>query len=273
MKPVAESGKYQLLLKADAKHAWPMWSPDGKTLFYMSDASGAENIWAAPVSAPASAKALTHFKEGRVLWPSIGDGGKTIVFERNFSIWRMDTASGKAEKVQIALRGVPASPGVTHVTETNFNNLALSPDGKKIAVIAHGEVFAASAKDGGEAQRLTHTATAESDPVWSADSMKLAFRSEAGSGEASGHNLAMYDFATSKQTVLTQAGSDDGEPWWSPDGKSVAYVRNQEGTACVDGAERRPGGSCGSRGCERGAAGGVWLRWSPDNQWIAVYGG
>ncbi len=141
-----------------------------------------------------------------MLWPSIGDGGKTIVFERNFAIWKMDTASGKAEQVPIALRGVPASPGVTHVTETNFSTMALSPDGKKIAVIAHGEVFAASAKDGGEAQRLTHTATAESDPVWSADSMKLVYRSEAGTGEASGHNLVMYDFATGKQTVLTQAG-------------------------------------------------------------------
>ena len=125
MKPVAESGKYQMLLKADAKHAWPMWSSDGKTLFYMSDASGAENIWAAPVASPASAKAMTHFKEGRVLWPSIGDGGKTIVFERNFTIWKMDTATGKAERVPITLRGVPASPGVTHVTETNFSTLAL----------------------------------------------------------------------------------------------------------------------------------------------------
>ncbi len=228
LKPVAESGKYQMLLKADAKHAWPMWSADGKTLFYMSDASGAENIWMVPVAAPASAKELTHFKEGRVLWPSIGDGGKTIVFERNFAIWKMDTASGKAERVQIALRGVPASPGVTHVTETNFNTMALSPDGKKIAVIAHGEVFAASAKDGGEAQRLTHTPTAESDPVWSADSMKLVYRSEAGTGEASGHNLVLYDFATGKQTVLTQAGNEDETPKWAPDGKSVAYLRNEK---------------------------------------------
>ena len=101
---------------------------------------------------------------------------------------------------------------MTHVTETNFSKLALSPDGKKIAVIAHGEVFAASAKDGGEAQRLTHTVTAESDPVWSADSMKLVYRSEAGSGEGSGHNLVMYDFATGKETVLTQAGNDDANP-------------------------------------------------------------
>ena len=69
------------------------------------------------MSSPASAKALTaYFKEGRVLWLSTGDGGKTIVFEREFSsIRKMDTASGKQEKVQIALRGAPASPGVTHV--------------------------------------------------------------------------------------------------------------------------------------------------------------
>jgi hypothetical protein len=47
-----------------------MWSADGKMLFYMSDATGAENIWAVPVASPESAKELTRFREGRVLWPS-----------------------------------------------------------------------------------------------------------------------------------------------------------------------------------------------------------
>jgi tricorn protease len=267
LKPVAESGKYQMLLKADAKHAWPMWSVDGKTLFYMSDASGAENIWAVPVATPASAKELTHFKEGRVLWPSIGDGGKTIVFERDFTIWKMETATGKAERVAITLRGVPASPGVTHVTETNFSRMALSPDGKKIAVIAHGEVFAASAKDGGEAQRLTHTAWAESDPEWSADSMKLVYRSEAGSGEGSGHNLVMYDFATGKETVLTQAGNEDENPKWSPDGKSVAYIRNDKELHIVAVSAKEVAAS--DRVVMTGALPGSAVTWSPDGQWIA----
>ena len=267
LKPVSESGKYQMLLKADAKHAWPMWSADGKTLFYMSDASGAENIWAAPLSTPGAAKELTHFKEGRVLWPSIGDGGKTIVFERNFTIWKMDTATGKAERVPITLRGVPASPGVTHVTETNFSAMALSPDGKKIAVIAHGEVFAVSAKDGGEAQRLTHTATAESDPEWSADSMKLVFRSEAGTGEASGHNLVMYDFAAGKESVLTQPGNEDTNPRWAPDGKSVAYVRNEKELHVVAVPTKDAAGA--DRVVATGAMPGSAVTWSPDGQWIA----
>jgi len=268
LKPVAESGKYQMLLKADAKHAWPMWSVDGETLFYMSDASGAENIWTVQVAEPASAKAVTHFKEGRVLWPSIGDGGKTIVFERNFAIWKVETASGKAEKVPITLRGVPASPGVTHVTETNFTTMALSPDGKKIALIAHGEVFAASAKDGGEAQRLTHTPTAENDPVWSADSMKLVYRSEAGSGEGSGHNLVMYDFATSKETVLTQPGSEDESPKWSPDGKSVAYLRNDKELHVLT-VPAQSGSAVADRVVASGDLPRSSVAWSPDSQWIA----
>ena len=267
LKPVAESGKYTMLLKAEAKHAWPMWSTDGKTLFYMSDASGAENIWAAPVATPASAKELTHFKEGRVLWPSIGDGGRTIVFERNFAIWKVDTASGKAERVPITLRGVAASPGVTHVTETNFSSMALSPDGKKIVVIAHGEVFAVSAKDGGDAERLTHTVTAESEPAWSADSMKVVYRTEAGTGEGSGHSLVMYDFAMGKEVALTQAGNEDASPQWAPDGKSIAYLRNDKELHVVTVPAKDVASA--DRVVATGALPRSAVTWSPDSQWIA----
>jgi tricorn protease len=163
---------------------------------------------------------------------------------------------------------VPASPGVTHVTETNFNTLALSPDGKKIVVIAHGEVFAASAKDGGEAQRLTHTPTAESDPVWSADSMKLVYRSEAGSGEGSGHNLVMYDFATGKESVLTQAGSEDENPKWSPDGKSVAYLRNDKELHVLT-VPAQAGAAIADRVVASGELPRSSVAWSPDSQWVA----
>jgi C-terminal processing protease CtpA/Prc/Tol biopolymer transport system component len=169
--------------------------------------------------------------------------------------------------VAITLRGVPSSPGVTHVVETNFSRMALSPDGKKIALIAHGEVFAASAKDGGEAQRLTHTVTAESDPEWSADSMKLVYRSEAGSGEGSGHNLLVYDFGTGKETVLTQPGSEDSNARWSPDGKSIAYLRNEKELHVV----RLPtkDAAAADRVVATGALPESPVTWSPDSEWIA----
>ena len=114
----------------------------------MSDQSGSENIWRL-ASAGGAPVQVTHFTDGRVLYPAIGSDGASIVFERDFTIWKLDLKSGRAAPVAITLRGAPASAGDRHLTEANFQAMALSPDGKKVAVVAHGEVFAASSKDGG----------------------------------------------------------------------------------------------------------------------------
>ncbi len=80
--------KYESVTDGQAKELWPMWGADGKTLYYMSDRSGAENIWTKPASG--AAKEITHFRDGRVLWPAISNDGRTIVFERDFGIWKLD---------------------------------------------------------------------------------------------------------------------------------------------------------------------------------------
>ena len=270
LKPIAESASYTRLLPGDAKHGWPMWSADGKTLFYMSDGSGAENIWSLPVASPVAAKPVTKFKEGRVLWPSIGDGGRTIVFERNFAIWRLDTASGKAERVPIALRGVAASPGVTHLQLSKFSDLAVSPDGKKVAVTGHGEIFAASAKDGGDAQRITHSATAESDANWSPDSTKLLYVAETLDDQK---QLFLYDFTTAKSRAITPAFAVLAAPIWSPDGKQVAYVRDTHELHIVTLSDKPAENLPEDRKVATGGLGGGWddatVAWSPDSQWVA----
>src|SRR6185369_9687772 len=119
----------------------------------------------------------------------------TIVFERNFRIWKLDPASGKPSEVPITRMGAPAGPAIEHLRLTNqFQDLALSPDGKKIAFAARGEIFAASAKDGGDAARVTMTAAPESAVAWSPDSRRIVYSSERG-GPA---RLVAYDFATGK---------------------------------------------------------------------------
>ncbi|MBP6822650.1 MAG: PD40 domain-containing protein, partial [Acidobacteria bacterium] len=259
-----DGGKYEQLTERGAKQQWPMWSADGRTLFFTSDRSGAQNLWAKPVNA--QAKQLTKFTSGRVLWPTISYDGKTIVFERNFGIWKFDTASGQTSAIPITRRGAQAGPSIEHLALTNgFGDLALSPDGKKVAFAAHGEIFAASSKDGGDAVRVTRSVAAESDVVWSPDSKRIAYVSERDGAP----HLFLFDFTTNTETQLTNSAGADAVPRFSPDGKLIAFVR--------DGSELRAYETESKQ--ERKLADAKMERppfinnrsfaWSPDSKWLA----
>lgn len=255
---------YTSVTDAQAKELWPMWSADGKTLYYMSDRSGAENIWTKPLGG--AAREVTHFKDGRVLWPAISNDGHTIVFERDFGIWKMNTASGEASRVSIALRGAPSGEGVQHKSLTNgFSEIALSPDGKKVAFAAHGQIFAASAKDGGDAARVTNTSADEDEIAWTPDSKQIVYVSDR---DGTPH-IFLYDFATRAETQLTHTAEPDTQPAFSPDGRSLGFLRNAEQVVVMDMASKQ----------EHVAATGHMNRpplgsarpfiWSPDSRWIA----
>lgn len=256
--------RYQQVTDGDAKEMWPMWGPAGKQIFYVSDRSGAQNIWARVPGQPA--RQVTQFKDGRVLWPNISYDGKEIVFERHFGIWKMDTASGKVQEVKIVRQGAPDGPAVEHLTLTNqIQELALSPDGKKVAFIVHGEVFAASAKEGGEAMRVTHTPEKESQISWSPDSKSLAYVSD----RSGTRHLYLYNFVASTETQLTKDAKDDDTPVFSPDGKLLAFERDGKELRVLDLATKQ----------DRVLATGYLERpplnserpfvWSPDNRYIA----
>jgi len=256
--PSATDAGYRLLLSADAKHAWPMWSPDGKTLFYMSDKSGSENIWSADTATGAEHQ-LTHFTSGRCLWPTISYDGRTIVFERHFAIWKLDTRSSKSNEVPITLRGAPSAEGVTHTPLTHWRDLAISPDGNKLAVVDEGDVFATGTRSGGEAQRLTRTDAAESDPQWSPDSTKVVYRSERDGGSS----LYLYDFGTQSERALTHGADIDAGQTWSPDGKSIAFIRNRKElhVLTIDGLKDLV--------IAHGELDNNTIAWSPDSHWVA----
>jgi Tol biopolymer transport system component/C-terminal processing protease CtpA/Prc len=259
---------YEQISEGGAKEMWPMWNRDGHSLYYVSDRSGAENIWLAE-SGPSGrqTKAVTHFTDGRLLWPNISYDGQMIVFNRDSQIWKLETATGRASMVSITRRGASPGPAVDHLRLTDqIAEMALSPDGKKVAFIVRGEIFASLSPDGGDGARVTSTPGEESQVAWSPDSRRLVYVSDRDSGVT---HLFTYDFATNSETQLTRDSASDDTPRYSPDGKMIALERGGEEIRVIDVDSKR----------ERTIAKAHLERpplnsdrpfvWSPDSKWIA----
>ncbi len=258
------TSEYEKITAGGAKELWPMWSKDGASVYYISDRSGTQNLWVKTVSG--TPKQLTNFTKGRVLWPTMAYNGKTIVFERDFKIWKYEVTSGKADEVSIVRRGSPAGPGTEHQRLTGpFRGLQLSSDGKKVAFTAHGDIFVAGAKEGGDAVRVTQTGGMESQLQWSPGSNTLVYVSD----RRDAAHLYQYNFITAKEVQLTHASEDDGAPLFSPNGKMISFVRNgkelrvlnletHQEKVLAKGYLGRPPFT---------ATGGV--SWSPDGNWLA----
>lgn len=266
------SGSYErVTAPGGAKEMWPMWSTDGRNLFYVSDRTdsgnktGAQNIWTA-TPGRSDAHRLSNFTDGRVLWPSVSYDGREIVFEHNFAIWKLDTESGKASEVAITRRGASAGPGVERQRISDqISELQLSPDGKKIAFVVRGEVFAASATDGGDAARVSNSVAEEYQLAWAPDSRRLVYASDRDGVP----HLFLYDFSTNSETQLTRDAADDSTPRFSPDGKLLAFIRGAKELRVLD---------LGAKS-ERLVKAATFERppiisdrpfaWSPDGKWIA----
>ena len=256
---------YQQLSPSGSKSVQPMWTRTGDAVVYVSDRSGTENIWSQSPSG-GEARQLTSFSDGRVLFPRISAATDFVVFERDFRIWSLQLPSGSPSPIAISLRGAAQSPTPEHLSLTNgFSSLALSPDGEKVAFTARGEVFAASASDGGSAQRVTTSAAAESEVVWAPDSQRIAYVSRRDGAPS----LFLFDFGSMTETRITGGDDVDITPRFSPDGTQLAYARNSRQVRVRDldsGDDRLL------------AESQLWvhpftlpepLTWSPDGSWLA----
>ena len=262
------------------KNLRPMWNADGAGLYYLSDRDGEENIWYMTLEGDAEVEQFTHFADGRVLRPSISADGQWISFERDFQIWRMNLESRAAEPVEIILQTDEKSNPIQHHSYiSGINEFELSSDGRKVAFIVHGEVFADLAdkgdkiKKGGDSFKVTDTPFRESQLQWHPESDRVVYISD-----RTGHNeVFQYDFKERVETQLTDSPEQKYTPNFSPDGKWLAYIQvplnpdtaGVEGEIWLMNTETEEKRSFITDQVFIGVPQPTEFEWSPDSQWLA----
>ena len=250
--------------------SYPMWAPDGGGLYYVCDDGDprTENIWYKGLDG--ESRQVTSFTDGRVLWPDIAGKEGSIVFERDFGIWIL-RPGGTPQPIALQAFADERKNPVEAQTQTgSVSEFALSPDGKKIAFIIHGEVFAAPANPDDDAPtpnafRVTATAAAEAGLAWSSDSNKLIYTSD----RFGIPNLFVYDFVTKEEKRLTDSDLPEYMPAVSPDGNWCAYYRGKEEIRLIRLYDLSDYAFISGFFITDQIAGNRNFCWSPDSAWIA----
>ena len=201
------------------------WSPDGKTVAFVSNLSGRNNLWLVP-SEGGWPMQLTVSNE-RQTSPTWAPDGKWIAYMSDYDgdeQWDIFLVSPKSGQVV----------NLTHTREIAEQSPAWSPDGRFLAYMVKprtSSVFEIDVYDTvlRDVKHLT-TGTAKDRmnvaPIWSADGQFIVYTQEQAKGTDA--NIFLVDVASARSTLLTP---HDGEKIFvandvSPDGQHVLITSN-----------------------------------------------
>jgi Tol biopolymer transport system component len=224
----------------------PRFSPDGKMLAYISDRSGADNVWVANADG-SNARPLTGDENSTFTSPSwTSDSAYVLVskkkpsyYDSGFELWMYDLKGGDGVIVSKSKSSDQASPETWH----NALGAVASPDGHFIYYVAKSGYFSDDIKfplwqitrrdlRTGEEDVITSSQGSAIRPLLSPDGDTLVYATRYDSGTA----LRIRDLATGEEHWLKfPVQRDDQESYFSnrdlfpgyafmPDGKSLVLA-------------------------------------------------
>ncbi|HSC45457.1 MAG TPA: S9 family peptidase [Candidatus Acidoferrum sp.] len=223
MAPVgATGGGDAIQLTRTGKDSGPVWSPDGKTLAFISGRSGDSQVYVLSMEG-GEAHAVTKLSSGAdmVKW---SPDGKLILFTSSVYPDCKDDECNKKRDDEVEKNKVKA-----HVAENLlYRHWTHWNEGKR------SHLFVMAADGSGEAKDLTAGANYDVPPDqrgddadinFSPDSKEICFTAVTDKVEATSTNGDLFTVAVAggePKRITTQPGFD-GNPVYSPDGKYIAY--------------------------------------------------
>ena len=110
----------------------------GNVFFISDEANGEYNLYTLDAG---KKKSLTRFSSS-IKTPQVNANGGKVVFEKDYQLWLYDIKNGNEKKLDIAITRNNVLPKEKDFeVRSNISAFDVSPDGKKFAFVARGELF------------------------------------------------------------------------------------------------------------------------------------
>ena len=211
-----------------AADASPVWSPDGRALYFVSDRGGPLNLWRVAIDGsgrpagppqPATTPALAAVR------PSLSRDGRRLAYATMVTEGRVRAYSLNADGI------VEGAPEWIVGGPQHWVGARVSRDGRRLALVRWSnqqDLFVMNT-DGTSLRQLTGDPSGARCPDWSVDNRSLAFvpflRTE--------RSVLIVDTeaGTTKRIAPVGTGGWLSCPVWSPDGSKIAIYQGPEQSA------------------------------------------
>lgn len=269
-----KSNKHTKITSFKGEDRQPIFSPDEKTIYFLSERSGTFNVHSMDINGD-NVQQISEFKTHPVRFLSISKNG-LLCYTYNGSIYTQKIGQ-KPQKVNVDVRtGAKTNRYQLVNVSGNVSEMAVSPDGKEVAYIVRGEVFVASVK-GKMHKRITNTPAPERFVSFSPDGKHILYASERDAKWSIYQTSKInenepYFFASTllKEEAVIENQNNNYEPKYSPDGKEIAYIENRSTLKTYNVETKKSRTLLNGDKLVYMSEGDQYFTWSPDSKWLLV---
>ena len=266
-----QNGKFTKMTTFNGEDRTPRWAPDGSTYYYLSEQDGTFNVYKNSIGGqPAQ---LTRHTNHPVRFLTVADNGM-LCYSYNGEIYTLREGS-QPQKVDITIHADRSEKElIRQIKRDGATAISVSPSGKEIAFVMHGDVYVTSV-DYNTTKQITNTPEQERTIDFSPDGRSIVYDSERNGMwqiyQTSIKNKDEKAFAYATDLVeeqLTNTGHTSIQPQYSPDGKSVAFLEDRATLRAVDVKTKAVRTLMDGKYIYSYSDGDVWFEWSPDSRWL-----
>ena len=262
---------FRKLTTFDGEDRDPVWASGGKSFYYLSEQSGTLNVYHRTLDGKETQ--ITNHEKNPVRFLSAATDG-TLCYGYDGEIYTV-RKGGQPQKTAIRIAAdTEGKELIRQIRNSGAYNIKLSPNGKEIGFVMHGDVYVTSIEYR-TTKQITNTPEQERYIDFSPDGRTIIYDSERnGVWQIYATTMKNKDekqFAYATELVeerLTQSDQTSFQPKFSPDGKQIAFWENRGTLRVMDAKGKNVKTAMDGKFVYSYSDGDIDFTWSPDSKWL-----